>query len=62
MLAEMADNLMLIMFGVSKLQMSFEDFCKNHLYGSNHASPSVIGLDFFDAFTVGEPEGSAKGK
>ena len=36
--------------------MTFEDLGKDHLNTSDHASPSIIALDIFYAFSIRQPE------
>lgn len=52
----MPDDLILIFFLIGEFEIAFECFCEDHLHGADHASPSIIALNFLDALAVGEPE------
>ena len=54
---EVADNFTAVFFFFREFEMSFKYLSEDHLNSSDHAAPTVVAFDFFDAFSICEPEG-----
>lgn len=49
-------HLILIFFRTAEFEIAFECFREGHLHGADHATPSIIALNFLNTLPVGEPE------
>ena len=52
----MPDHLVLVFLFIAKFEIAFERLREGHLHGADHASPSIIALNFLNPLPVGEPE------